>query len=75
MSSPLIKPGKDIIAIHYSRPYRKKINAVKHKVNKVMERDSSIEISVLPLSKNITFGSYLFIRYRNKILRKLTRIS
>ena len=75
MASPIINISKHTIAIHFSRPYRKSIPPIKQRINRLMLNEPAVKISLIPLNNSISFLPYLFRKYSNKILRKLTRIS
>lgn len=75
MASPVIRITKELVAIHFSKPYRHKIEAIQKNINKNQLNRTDGEISLIPAPGNIMFIPYLFRKYTNKILRKLTRIS
>ena len=69
MASPIIKPGKDIIAIHYSKPYRSKITKTGRKIQSLQLAQNPVEITLVPAKKNLRFFNYLVEKYKYKVFR------
>lgn len=75
MASPIIRVNKHLTAIHFSKPYRIKINSVKQKINKLDFNETHLTIGLIPAENHVAFISFLLRKYYNKLLRKLTFIS
>lgn len=74
MASPLIKINKNLIAIHFSRPYRTKVNLIKKRIKRKNYSDGEKKIQLIKCKSDFSYSSFLIEKYFNKFLRRITAV-